>query len=215
MGIMDFFKRKKATMTPMEILRERANTKKDCNCASCLQANGIDVENADKIRLTYVAIEKFNSYFDGQDKFGTTYNVSSPFKLPEGMTLQEAYRVVSYISELVEREYHKEPASNNSVALTSNMLDDYGFVKQEGHPHGYSHTTGDYSRRGKYIEPVPAIETVDLFTVGGDFNEFKKSNLYKQYFEWFTEGVTFEEIQKLYSRLGLELPADKSSEATM
>ena len=209
MGIMDFLKGKrgKSTMTPMDILKERANktNEPECNCAECKADNNTTL-SADKIRLIYVAIEKYNSRLDGRDKLGTIYNSSSPFKLPEGMTMQEAYKVISYISELMERTYDKEPASSDSVALTSYALADYGFEKIEGYQKGYSHSTEEYIGKGKSIKETIIPATMDLYTVGGDFAQFKKSNLYKKYFDWFTENVSQEEVQSIYDRIGLQLP---------
>ena len=48
-----------------------------------------------------------------------------------------------------------------------------------------------------------SIEGVtDLYTVGGDFNIFKKSDLHDEYFDWFTEGVTEEELTEIYKKIG-------------
>ena len=44
----------------------------------------------------------------------------------------------------------------------------------------------------------------DLFTVGADFDTFKRSSLYDRYFEWFTEGVATEEIEEIYKRINQE-----------
>ena len=33
---------------------------------------------------------------------------------------------------------------------------------------------------------------------------FQKSNLYPKYFEWYTEGVSRREVQRIYANLGLE-----------
>ena len=55
---------------------------------------------------------------------------------------------------------------------------------------------------------------MDLYTVGGDFRQFKKSNLYSKYFNWFTENVSIEEVQAIYDRLGLQLP-NAQDEQTM
>ncbi len=217
MGIMDFLrgKRAKSTITPVDILKEKANksNESECNCASCqIKNRALDEMSADKIRLIYVAIEKYNSRFDGKAKLGTIYNSSSPFKIPEGMTMQEAYKVISYISEFVENTYNKEPASSDSVALTSYTLGSYGFEKIEGFPKGYTHTTEEYVGKGKIIPETTIPATMDLYSVGGDFNQFKKSNLYKKYFEWFTENVSLEEVQAIYNRLGLQLPSTQTEQ---
>lgn len=55
------------------------------------------------IRLFYVAFTPFVVYDDGIMKLGQTYGISSPFKLPEGMSIEDACKVVSYLSDLVEK----------------------------------------------------------------------------------------------------------------
>lgn len=157
----------------------------------------------DKIRLIYIRMEKFNKGGDPlESRIGQTLGVSSPFVLPKGVSLNNACKLVSYLSKKVEEENQLEPASEASVALVSNLLGEYGFSKVEGYNHGHIHVVS-YLHIAKKIE-VDHCEVVegcaDLFTVDGSFKLFKKSNLYKRYFNWFDEKTKKEEIDKIFSK---------------
>ena len=176
-----------------------------------------------KIRLYYVGIEKFTRYGSSEVLIGKTFGISSPFNVPYGMTLDEACKVVSYLSEKVERENNLEPASEKSVALVSKLLCDYGFERIEGYEHGHSHSVAEYVPMKK-ITVSPAVDgktihseirgVTDLFTVGGDFKLFVRSDLQPRYFDWFTSWVTEEQIKDIYNRIGATslLPQNKKED---
>ena len=84
------------------------------------------------------------------------------------------------------------------------------FKKIDGYPKGYSHTTDNYVGKGKVITETVIPATMDLYSVGGDFDQFKKSNLYSKYFEWFSDNVSIEEVQEIYNRIGIQVPALQS-----
>lgn len=152
-----------------------------------------------KIRLIYISLEKFNRYGTGEEKLGQTLGVSSPFKLPKGMSLTDACRFVSYLSEKVEQENNLEPACEKSVALVSHLLPQYGFEKIEAHTHGHFHAVAKYCpyRKITTIFSKKLDDVTDLMTVGGDFELFKKSDLYDRYFDWFFEGVTEKDTETI------------------
>ena len=170
-----------------------------------------EIEKTNIIRLSYIALEKFRA----DTALGVTSIQSSPFILPEGMTNDEACKVVSYLSELVEKEDGIEEASKQSVGLVSKILTDYGFTKIPLQPHGYSHAVYDLRELGAsrfskidisdfYNDSMKGV--TDLFTVAGDFKLFEMTSLYNKYFNWFTENVSKQEIEKIYSRINKELP---------
>lgn len=174
-----------------------------------------------KIRLYYIAVERYKEYGSNRQMLGKTYGISSPFYLPTGMSIEDACKVVSYLSEKIEREHNLEPASNGSVAAVSRILDKYGFEKKEGCPHGYSHTTSRDTLdilRLRREWALPGNESIagvtDLFTVGGDFDLFKRSDLYENYFDWFTEGVTEEEIYEIYRKIHKDYILEDLKEST-
>ena len=113
-----------------------------------------------------------------------------------------------------ETEYNLEPASEKSVIMVSNILENYGFRKVEGEEKGHFHAVSSYVPFSKIKTAFPAGEqiegVVDLFTVGGNFRTFKKTDLHKRYFDWYSKGVTAEKIQDIYKDIRKEflLPDD-------
>ena len=82
-----------------------------------------DFRSYDKIRLYYISLEEFKRTGDIlTTRIGQTFGISSPFKIPEGMTLEDACKVISYLSLLIEKKHNLEPASQKSVAMVSNIL---------------------------------------------------------------------------------------------
>lgn len=213
MGILSFFKKNKKEDLPfiarvdlVELQKKREKEVEDREVS--ILASADFTKKLPKIRLYYVALSKFNRYAEGEIKVGQTHGISSPFYLPRGMTIEDACKVVSYLSEKVEKEFNYEPASEDSVAMVSKKLRDFGFDKKEGCPHGHFHAVGKYplfSKIKSSFEACDEIESVvDLFSVGGDFKVFKKTELHDRYFDWFTPNVTEQEIIDIYKKINKE-----------
>ena len=80
------------------------------------------------IRLVYIGLAPYNSYAGGK-KIGETLLASPTFALKEGMSMEEAYKVISYLSLKVERDYHLNPGCRESVIRVCSILENYGFKK--------------------------------------------------------------------------------------
>ena len=214
MGILDMFRRKTQKMPVGKVEKVVV--------AEAQKKNEIKTEKQkpNRIRLVYVAIGKYLSYDTSEIRTGETYNITSEFILPSGMSMKEACKVVSYLSEKVEREDNLDEASPSSVAKVSNILEQYGFKKVENCPHGRFHRTKDI--HGNFLSSFSTFEdvdeqskvddvlaekpgVVDLFTVGGDFRLFTRTPMDKRYFEWFTPRVKKEEIEKIYAKIGEDI----------
>ena len=159
------------------------------------------MQEADKVRLVYVGYEKFNAY-DGLTKLGETGCCSFPFYLPAGINLEDSCKIISYLSEKVERELNLEPASIKSVMAVSGILEDYGFEKIEHYKPNRYHSTSVYTAympiriNSTGYKPIPGV--TDLITYGGHEKQFKKSTHGENYFDWFTENVSKDEIFDIY-----------------
>lgn len=156
-----------------------------------------------KIRLMYVSMEKFLSH-DNTTKVGTTIDTSKVLFLPRCMTIEDACKVVSYISEKVEKECNLEPASPKSVAITTRLLEKIGFNSSDRYESGHFHTVSENKPLRKIYLSNDINGVTDLFTVGGNLKLFNKSDMNERYFEWFTAGVTKEEVTEIYKRFGGE-----------
>lgn len=141
-------------------------------------------------RLHYVDYHRIGEgYRMKPNNVGTMDFSFKPFLLPQGMSREDAFKVLSYLTDYIEKRNHLTPCSYDSVAFLDKMLelDKLGFVKLN--------TSLD-----KYSD-----EVIDLFTVTGRLLLFKQSEYYQKYFEWYTENVTFEEARDIYARCGREL----------
>ncbi len=160
------------------------------------------------LRLCYVAIEKFPRYGTNEISIGQTYGISSPFELPKNMSLEDACKVVSYLSDKVKKENNLEPTCEKSVIMVSKILEDYGFKKVENANKGHYHVISQYTpfQRIKTNSPMcDKIEgVVDLFTVDCDFKMFKKTDMYKRYFNWYSEGISKQDIADIYKSIRKE-----------
>ena len=108
-----------------------------------------------------------------------------PFKLPEGMSREDGFKVLSYLTDDIEKQPDVEPYSLKAVRTLDKVLDleRFGFTR---------------------VEETDEDKILNLFTVTGRLLLFQKSKLYSKYFEWYTEGVSRREVQKIYANLGLE-----------
>lgn len=146
--------------------------------------------NQNMYRLHYLDYHRIGEgYGIGFNNVGTMDFFFKPFLLPQGMSREDAFKVLSYLTDYIEKRNHLTPCSYDSVAFLDKMLelDKLGFVKLN--------TSLD-----KYSD-----EVIDLFTVTGRLLLFKQSEYYQKYFEWYTENVTFEEARDIYARCGMEL----------
>lgn len=169
-------------------------------------------KNAHKgmLRLVYVEFVPYIDRYHDTLRCGAFYVTSSAFELPKNMTMEQACKVVSYLSEFVEKKNNLEPASNQSVREVSHVLEDYGFVRDENIAPVYVHFTADKNYIRKPAMQETGIQGVaDLITYGGDSGCFKRSDIYPRYFNWFVPGVKKSEIDTIYKNLDVK-PSNKN-----
>ena len=144
------------------------------------------IGDQDIYRLYYVDYHRINEY-NGCDKnnIGMVDYPLKPFKFPEGMSREDGFKVLSYLTDDIEKQPDVGPYSLKSVRTLDKVLDleRFGFTR---------------------VEENDEDKILNLFTVTGRLLLFQKSKLYSKYFEWYTEGVSRREVQKIYANLGLE-----------
>jgi len=149
---------------------------------------------AKRIRLVYVSIARYFQYTDDiiPTGIGETYLASSVFEIPSGLDIEKTCKIISYLSDKVEKGANIEPCSSDSVCAVSHELKNYGFKKVEGYgPHNY-HAHGQYVPFSKITidsEHIEIPECIDLFTVDGDSRLFRRSNLACRYFNWYSKRI--------------------------
>lgn len=144
------------------------------------------IGNQDTYRLYYVDYHRINEY-NGCDKnnIGMIDYPLKPFKFPEGMSREDGFKVLSYLTDDIEKQPDVRPYSLKSVRTLDKVLDleRFGFTR---------------------VEESDEEKILNLFTVTGRLLLFQKSKLYPKYFEWYTEGVSRREVERIYANLGLE-----------
>ena len=138
-------------------------------------------------RLYFVEYMK-SQYTDGL--FQTNWP-SKPFTLPVSvnsetqvsMSREDAFKVISYLTDDVER--HCPPFSLKAANTMNGVigLERFGFTP---------------------VEETNEDNIIDLFTIGGRSQYFKSHKLYHKYFEWYIKGVTRKEVEEIYAKLGIE-----------
>lgn len=105
--------------------------------------------------------------------------------LPKGMTREEGFKVLSYLTDFIEKREDTEPCSYKSVSTLDGVLnlERFGFTR---------------------VEEKDESKILNLFTVAGRLLLFKRSNLYPKYFEWYTENITKEEVESIYAKYNME-----------
>ncbi len=160
-----------------------------------------ELGNQNIYRLRYVSYQRIGEGYiklkNNVEKMDWTLD---PFMLPLGMSREEAFRVLSYLIDYIEQNLSLPECSFPGLKALNDVLDleRLGFKKVPNK------------------ETIPDADIIDLFTVTGRILLFKKSKNYKKYFDWYTEGVTLEEVKAIYQKLGLEFsdlkPEEKLSE---
>ena len=166
------------------------------------------------ISLRYVAVEKYPSY-TGEIKVGTRLYKTQNFIVPRGMSIDDACLVLSYLTEKFEKEYNYEPASQESVARLAYNLPKYGFAREfdvdENVLYHQTQSARGFAKANKNNKKNKNTD-IKLYTVGGDFNLFKKTDMYNEYFNWFTPNVTEAQVNAIYAKAGKELPTSSQAE---
>ena len=141
----------------------------------------------DIYRLYYIEFHRFAGQYGGPDEnVGVVNCPFKPFMFPEGMSREDGFKVLSYLTDFIEKQQNLNPCSYDSVYALNSVLDleRLGFRRINAH--------------------IDDCDVIDLFTVSGRVLLFKKSSHYEKYFEWYTEGVTFAEIQAIYAKCGID-----------
>lgn len=142
----------------------------------------------------------YRLYFIDYHRIGENYGMNrpnnigiinwpfKPFMLPEGMSRDDAFKVLSYLNDFIEKDANLEPCSYKSVAALDKVID----LERLG-----------FKRLDMNLDD-DSDEVIDLFTIKGRVLLFKQSKQYKKYFEWYTEGVTFKKVKEIYSKSGID-----------
>lgn len=139
-----------------------------------------ELGNQKYYRLHYINYHNIN-----REPGGMIDWLYKPFELPNGMSREDGFKVLSYLTDFIEKRDDVDEASWKSVGTLDGVIDleRFGF---------------------KRLNFVPSKEEViDLFTVSGRIRRFKESEYYSTYFNWYTPNIAKEEVEKIYQKCGL------------
>lgn len=139
-----------------------------------------ELGNQKHYRLHYINYHNIN-----REPGGMIDSPYKPFELPNGMSREDGFKVLSYLTDFIEKRDDVDEASWKSVRTLEGVIDleRFGF---------------------KRLNFVPSKEEViDLFTVSGRIRRFKESEYYSMYFNWYTPNIAKEEVEKIYQKCGL------------
>ena len=114
------------------------------------------------------------------------------FIIPRGMSIDDACLVLSYLTEKFDKEYNYPPSSRESVSRLAHNLPKYGFEKE-------------FNVDKKHLNSA-----IKLYTVSGNLTLFKQTDMYKEYFPWFTPNVAETQVNAIYAKAGKELPTNQT-----
>ncbi len=166
------------------ILPDNLSNNRDFEFEATLEDHPIGEENI--YRLYYVNFHRFGPYYKhGKRCIGLINFPYKPFMLPAGMTREEGFKVLSYLTDFIEKREDTEPCSWKSVETLDGVLylDRFGFTR---------------------VDESDESKIINLFTVGGRLLLFKQSKFYSKYFEWYTSGITLDEVKDIYAKYGLD-----------
>lgn len=146
-----------------------------------------DIEKETFYRLYYI-----NYHPIGKGHIGTTSCPFEPFSLPQGMEKEDAFKVLSYLTDFIEQKPGIEKASLRSLEILDSIIDleDLGF------------------KRRKYL-PINT-PVVNLYTVTGIVDQFEHKFHYSTQVNWYTPNITKEEVKEIYGKKGLVFPNERS-----
>ena len=221
MGLLDIIKSRKEKKLPLvervdltKVKEERENNK-EIKDVSVLARRDYTNRVKNKIRLCYVSLsDVYNSGTKSHD-LESTFGSTCVFNMPNGMNLEQAGKIISYLMERAEARNNKSQFDPEiSVEWAGVDLLNFGFSKQEYGDPDYSHshrvTPFNPNIPNVFVETENVVKkdiegVYDFVTVGGDPYLFIRSDLELKDCTWYKEGVKFEEIKKIYEKLGLQV----------
>ncbi len=146
-----------------------------------------DIEKETFYRLYYIHYHPI-----GKGHIGTTSCSFESFSLPKGMEKEDAFKVLSYLTDFIEQKPGIEKASLKSLEILDSIIDleDLGF------------------KRRKYL-PINTT-VVNLYTVTGIVDQFEHKFHYSTQVNWYTPNITKEEVKEIYSKKGIVFPNERS-----
>ena len=202
MSLFDIFKNKKQPKVEKVIVEKSTNQQK--GTPSTLSDATPKTIIFCLRHVVFETITNSASNKSGKHHQSTTFNLpkayhSQNFVAPQGMDLPDVCKVASYLKQKTDMEKNLEPTGLESAVALTHSLEQFGFVAEVRYNYANPETTSQKTTK----KPAKVYK---LYTVVGDFNKFRATEMYKEYFEWYTPNVSEEEIKIIYQKIGQTLP---------
>lgn len=135
------------------------------------------------------SVFRFNEiHFDTKNILGykikrAIKNPYPPFIMPVNISQADGFRILSYLIEKIQRDLSLSKCSKLSIDILNDNL--------------------------RYFQFRPVLDNIslctELFYASDNIREFKNSRFNKKGVCWFTTGVKFKEIQKIYRHAGYNI----------
>ena len=213
MGLFNYFKNKKKEQLPLiarvnldELKKQKEEQIKNSE-VSILGAENYS-KHLPKIRLCYIACNKIDQNDTNESHLEIIYYATRHFCLPKHMELNDAYKVISYLTEKIAKNNHIKQPSAKCVEVVGNFLCRYGFEVIDNELHGPVYSVKPYKpfvniKIASSISPISkkSENSIDLFSIGGDAKIFQRTDMYNKYTPWYIQGVTKQEIEDIYKKI--------------
>ena len=83
------------------------------------------LSNKNIYRLYFINYHRIGEHYGrtGSDNVGMINWPFKPFMLPDGMNREDAFKVLSYLTDFIEKDSNLEPCSQRSVAALDRVID--------------------------------------------------------------------------------------------
>ncbi len=160
-------------------------------------------EHVFAIRLCYVEMHE-DCIGRGYPVLSTKYGISSPFVIPQKMTLDQAYQVVSYLMCKAKKDNRYKKGSIECVEAAAKMLKDYGFNQRINPVFKTQIKNTQLSRNKKmYTGFKSDAFTKDMFVVNGSARLFDQTDLNDKFCLWYSP-TTRDQIKSIYKDIEKE-----------
>jgi len=139
-----------------------------------------DIPDSNVYRIHYIR------FHNGSKVLSTQY-ISYPFKMKSPMTQEEVLDIISFLYDQVYLITGTNPNSFAGARLLDlNILnyDKFNFTR---------------------VDDVDTNKVIDLYIIDRNKKTFKKSKYYDNYFDWYKPGVSYEKVEAIYKKYGIEL----------
>lgn len=164
------------------LLQNNGSVEKQNNIVSEFDSALDDQLVVKKFYRMYFILYTRSQYAEG---YFSSHSCSKPFLFPNGMSMEDGFKVISYLKDEVEKVCDPSfPLSLFNTLDEVMNLERFGFTR---------------------VREAKEDDILDLFIIDGRIQLFKNdTELYKKYFEWYQEGVTYDEVCNIYNKIGLE-----------